>query len=90
MQRIQELQHSSETPEGEGRADRTVRAQAAFIQLGRLEAYSDRQLAPFLSRSRSWVTRVAAVAIDERALRIARTLVRDARLRRQLRPVAAP
>jgi hypothetical protein len=58
-------------------------ARGAFVRLGLLEAYTHEQLGPFPRRSRPQASRFAGRAPD-RAVRVARTLIRDADLRRRL------
>jgi hypothetical protein len=59
-------------------------ARRAFVRLGQLESYTHAQLAAALGRTRSRVTQIAAEPVDELAVRIARTLVSDPRLRCRL------
>lgn len=61
-------------------------ARSLFLRLGEIEAYSLAQLAPYLAISSAHASRVAAVLVPERAVRIALTLLADPALRRQLRP----
>jgi hypothetical protein len=58
------------------RAAAVMAARATFVRVGRLEAYDDGQLAPDLGRSRQRIWQIGALAVDERATRIARTLLR--------------
>lgn len=66
------------------RAPAATAARAVFVALGRLESYTDAQLAPFLRRTRQRVTQIASDPIDEGAARIARTLLRNEPFRRRL------
>lgn len=60
-------------------------ARALFLRLGQLEGYSARRLAPLIHRSQQQASvLVRRVAVGERALRIARTLVRDPALHGRL------
>lgn len=59
-------------------------ARRVFVRLGALESYTQEQLAPELHRSRGRVWQIARETVDEQAVRIARTLIRDPRLRRHL------
>ncbi len=58
-------------------------ARAVYVTLGRLESYSDGQLAGLLGRSRRWTSELAADP-DLGAVRMARTLFRDPVLRASL------
>ncbi|HZV01883.1 MAG TPA: hypothetical protein VFF73_34545 [Planctomycetota bacterium] len=63
-------------------------ARAVYVTLGRLESYTDRQLAPALGRSRQRTSELAEDP-DFDAVRMARTLFIDPLLRATLRPVQA-
>jgi hypothetical protein len=65
-------------------------ARSAFVALGRLEAYSDRELAPWLNRSRVRMTTLVRDGVDFEAVRIARTVLVDPYLRTRLPAVALP
>ncbi len=66
-----------------------VRARAAFVHLGRLESYRDSQLAALIDRTRGrmWQLGRAADGPALQGVRVARTLLRDPRLRAQLSAV---
>jgi hypothetical protein len=61
-----------------------VAARTTFVHLGRLEGLKDAQLAPAIGRKRRRVSQLAGSPIDEQAVVIARTLMREPRLRRWL------
>lgn len=63
-------------------------ARCPFVRLGELESYTHAQLAVALDRTRARVSQLAARPVDEIAVRIARTLVRDPRLKRHLPGIA--
>ncbi len=71
---------------GPGRDERSLAARALFLRLGQIESLSVRQLAPFIDRSQKQASRLAQLLVEWRAVRIARTLIRDARLRARLPP----
>lgn len=76
---------------GGGRDRRLVSARALFVRLGRIEGYVLMQLAPFLDRGHQQLSNLArAPAVPDTALRIARTLLRDAALRHRLARAWAP
>lgn len=79
--RVEDLVSASRAPEVEA-------ARRAFMVLGRLESYFDRQLAPEIGRSRARANALAAGGADAHALRIARTLLDDPELRMRLQPLA--
>jgi hypothetical protein len=60
---------------------RAVAARAVYVTLGRLESYRDGQLARILDVSRGRVTQIAAVPVDNDAVRAVRTLLRVPELR---------
>jgi hypothetical protein len=66
------------------RARGAIAARQGFVRIGRLESYTDAQLAPFLRRTRQRITQIASRPIDDAALRIARTLLRHAAFRRRI------
>ncbi len=72
------------------RASPLPEARRAFVTLGRLEAYSDRQLAPWLDRSRALVSRLAGEEADLEAVKAARTILLSDAHRSRLVPVAEP
>lgn len=70
---------------GAGRAPRERLARAAFLRLARLEGYSLREIAPLIGRSESRASRLLRTAeIDEKLLRIARTLASEPDVARHL------
>jgi hypothetical protein len=67
------------------RAPGAIAARQSFVRIGRLESYSDAQLAPFLRRTRQRITQIASRPIDDdAALRIARTLLRHVAFRARI------
>ncbi|MEZ0230841.1 MAG: transposase [Planctomycetota bacterium] len=80
---------SLEELQSDERASPLPAARTAFVVLGRLEGYLDRQLAPSLGRSRVRMTTLAGDDVDLDAVRIARTLLLDAAMRSRL-PLVAP
>jgi hypothetical protein len=69
---------------GGGRGPEVAAARRVYVRLGALESYSHAQLAPFLGRSRTRVTEISAEPVDERHVRIARTLLAEPGLRARL------
>ena len=69
------------------RSPELVAARAVYVTLGRLESYSDRQLARPLGRSRTRTCELSADP-DMEAVRMARTLLRDSGLATRVRAFA--
>ncbi len=70
------------------RAPAVAGPRALFVRLGRLEGFKLRQLGGFLGRGRSTAGDLDCVDVSERAVRIARTLIRTPAFRRQLPAIA--
>lgn len=71
---------------GTSRAPRLAMARGLLVRLARLESYTLEQAGGAIGRTKSWMCKLAATPLDgeERALRIARTLIRDPETRRRL------
>lgn len=69
------------------RAKETALARALFLKLGQLESYSVTDLAPLAGVKRARAYELFGLEVPERALRIARTLIRTPSLRPALEPV---
>ncbi len=71
---------------GRSRAPRVRSARALLVRLALLESYSLEQAGLVIGRTKSWMCKLAASPLEgeERALGIARTLVRDPETRRRL------
>jgi len=67
------------------RARSLTAARSVFVALGRLEGYSDSQLAGVAGRTRQWIGKLRARDADMLGVRIARTLLRLDVLRARLK-----
>lgn len=69
---------------GPGRGPRLVAARSLFLHLARLESYPVARVAHLIGRSQPQASRLAARRVDERDLRVARSLLRDPGIRGRL------
>ncbi len=74
---------------GPARYGAVAEARALAVALGVREGYEPGRMAPYVGRSRVQVWRIATRGAPERAIRVARTLVADERLRARIAPAVA-